>query len=106
MNNQLKDQQLTQIHLMRMVPLKLSTLKRQVLVNVEHQHLKRFVYLNKVSILIDDICFQKGFGAQKVATDFKEIERNVQEQEKMREQQAHFELQHREETQKKMEKDM
>ncbi|CAF2514030.1 unnamed protein product [Rotaria sp. Silwood2] len=49
---------------------------------------------------------KKGFGAQKVTTDFKEIERNVQEQEKMREQQAHLELKNREETEKQLEKQM
>jgi ADP-ribosylation factor GTPase-activating protein 2/3 len=49
---------------------------------------------------------KKGFGAQKVTTDFKEIERNVQEQEKQREHQVHLELKTREETQKQLEKDM
>ncbi|CAF0794803.1 unnamed protein product [Rotaria sordida] len=49
---------------------------------------------------------KKGFGAQKVTTDFKEIERNVQEQEKLREQQVHFELKNREETEKQIEKQM
>ncbi|CAF1315884.1 unnamed protein product [Adineta steineri] len=49
---------------------------------------------------------KKGFGAQKVSTDFKELERNVQEQEKYREQQAHLELKNREETEKQMEKQM
>ncbi|CAF4512929.1 unnamed protein product [Rotaria sp. Silwood1] len=49
---------------------------------------------------------KKGFGAQKVATDFKEVERNVQEQEKLREQQAHLELKNREETEKQVEKQM
>jgi len=49
---------------------------------------------------------KKGFGAQKVTTDFKEIERNVQEQEKLREQQAHFEIKNREETEKQLEKQM
>jgi len=49
---------------------------------------------------------KKGFGAQKVNTDFKEIERNVQEQEKLREQQAFLELKNREESAKQMEKQM
>lgn len=39
-------------------------------------------------------------------TDFKEIERNVQEQEKQREQQAHLEVKNREEASKQMEKQM
>ena len=39
-------------------------------------------------------------------TDFKEIERNVQEQEKLREQQAHLELKTREENEKQLEKQM
>lgn len=50
--------------------------------------------------------FQKGFGAQKVSTDFKEVERTVQEQEKLREQQAHLEVKNREEAEKQMEKQM
>lgn len=50
--------------------------------------------------------FQKGFGAQKVTADFKEIERNVQEQEKLREQQAQFEVETRKETEKQLEKQM
>jgi hypothetical protein len=41
-----------------------------------------------------------------VTTDFKEIERNVQEQEKLREQQAHFEIKTRAETEKQVEKEM
>ena len=41
-----------------------------------------------------------------MTTDFKEIERNVQEQEKMREQQVHQERQNREETEKNLEKQM
>ncbi|CAF3721092.1 unnamed protein product [Rotaria magnacalcarata] len=45
---------------------------------------------------------KKGFGAQKVTTDFKEIERNVQEQEKHREQQTFLEIKNREETEKQM----
>jgi ADP-ribosylation factor GTPase-activating protein 2/3 len=49
---------------------------------------------------------KKGFGAQKVTTDFKEIERNVQEQEKLREQQVHQDRQNREETDKQLEKQM
>ncbi|CAF1295295.1 unnamed protein product [Adineta ricciae] len=49
---------------------------------------------------------KKGFGAQKVTTDFKEIERNVQEQEKLREQQAQFEIENRKETEKQLEKQM
>ncbi|UJR25193.1 hypothetical protein I4U23_006548 [Adineta vaga] len=49
---------------------------------------------------------KKGFGAQKVSTDFKEIERNVQEQEKYREQQAHLEVKNREEHEKQMGKQM
>ena len=52
------------------------------------------------------LLFQKGFGAQKVQADFKEIERNVQEQEKNREQQASLDLKTREETEKQMEKQM
>ena len=50
--------------------------------------------------------FQKGFGAQKVSTDFKEIERNVQEQEKYREERAQVEIKNREEHEKQMEKQM
>ncbi|CAF0854974.1 unnamed protein product [Rotaria sp. Silwood1] len=49
---------------------------------------------------------KKGFGAQKVTTDFKEIERSVQEQEKLREQQVHLEIKNREETEKQIEKQM
>ncbi|UJR23693.1 hypothetical protein I4U23_026675 [Adineta vaga] len=49
---------------------------------------------------------KKGFGAQKVTTDFKEIERNVQEQEKLREQQTQFEIENRKETEKQLEKQM
>ncbi|CAF3107571.1 unnamed protein product [Rotaria socialis] len=49
---------------------------------------------------------KKGFGAQKVTTDFKEIERNVQEQEKHREQEAFLEIKNREETEKQLEKRM
>ncbi|CAF1680771.1 unnamed protein product, partial [Rotaria sordida] len=49
---------------------------------------------------------KKGFGAQKVSTDFKEIERNVQEQEKIREQQTNLEIKNREETEKQLEKQM
>ncbi|CAF1480089.1 unnamed protein product, partial [Didymodactylos carnosus] len=49
---------------------------------------------------------KKGFGAQKVVTDFKEIERNVQEQEKMKEIQVHQEIKTREETEKQLEKQM
>lgn len=49
---------------------------------------------------------KKGFGAQKVNTDFKEIERNVQEHEKLREEQAYLESKNREETAKQMEKQM
>ena len=52
------------------------------------------------------VSLQKGFGAQKVSTDFKEIERNVEEQEKFREQQAHLELKHRQENEKQMETQM
>ncbi|CAF1683026.1 unnamed protein product [Rotaria magnacalcarata] len=49
---------------------------------------------------------KKGFGAQKVTTDFKEVERNVQELEKMREQQVHLDTKTREETEKQLEKQM
>lgn len=49
---------------------------------------------------------KKGFGAQKVSTDFKEIERNVQEQEKLREQQAFQDAKTREENEKQLEKQM
>lgn len=49
---------------------------------------------------------KKGFGAQKVSTDFNEIERNVQEQEKLREQQVFQELKTREENEKQLEKQM
>jgi len=49
---------------------------------------------------------KKGFGAQKVQTDFKEIERNAQEQEKYREQQAILDAKTREEREKQMEKQM
>ncbi|CAF0984195.1 unnamed protein product [Didymodactylos carnosus] len=49
---------------------------------------------------------KKGFGAQKVVTDFKEIERNVQEQEKMKEIQTHQEIKSREENEKQIEKQM
>ncbi|CAF4844510.1 unnamed protein product, partial [Rotaria socialis] len=49
---------------------------------------------------------KKGFGAQKVTTDFKEVERNVQELEKIREQQVHLETKTREETEKQLEKQM
>ncbi|CAF3653876.1 unnamed protein product [Adineta steineri] len=49
---------------------------------------------------------KKGFGAQKVTTDFKEIERNVQEQEKQREQQVQYEIENRKETEKQLEKQM
>ncbi|CAF1167643.1 unnamed protein product [Adineta ricciae] len=49
---------------------------------------------------------KKGFGAQKVSTDFKEIERNVQEQEKYREERAQLEIKNREEHEKQMEKQM
>ncbi len=81
--------------------------KSQLLVNVELQQLKRFGYLNDNFSFDDDFDFQKGgFGAQKVTTDFKEIERNVQEQEKFREQQAHLEIKNREETAKQVEKQM
>ncbi len=80
--------------------------KKQLLVNAEHRQLKRFIHLNNISISILFICFQKGFGAQKVTTDFKEIERNVQEQEKLREHQAHLEVKNREETEKQLEKQM
>lgn len=52
------------------------------------------------------VLFQKGFGAQKVSTDFKEIERNAEEQEKYREQQAQLEIKNREEHEKHMEKQM
>lgn len=41
-----------------------------------------------------------------MSTDFKEIERNAQEQEKMREHQSHMEIVNREETEKQMEKQM
>ena len=43
---------------------------------------------------------------KKVTTDFKEIERNVQEQEKIREQRAEFEVKNREEAEKQLEKQM
>ncbi|CAF0933569.1 unnamed protein product [Adineta ricciae] len=49
---------------------------------------------------------KKGFGAQRVSTDFKEIERNVQEQEKYREEHAQLEIKNREEHEKQMEKQM
>ncbi len=91
-----------------MVQQKHSIQKSQLLVNVELQQLKRFGYLNDIFVFDDDdFDFQKGgFGAQKVTTDFKEIERNVQEQEKFREQQAHLEIKNREETAKQVEKQM
>ena len=41
-----------------------------------------------------------------MTTDFKELERNAQEQEKMREQQVQFEIKTREENEKQLEKQM
>ena len=41
-----------------------------------------------------------------MSTDFKEIERNVQEQEKFREQQIHLEKQNREEMEKQLKQQM
>lgn len=49
---------------------------------------------------------QKGLGAQKVNTDFKEIERQMEEQEKARELEAAQEAKSREEREKDMEKQM
>ncbi|CAF1602217.1 unnamed protein product, partial [Didymodactylos carnosus] len=49
---------------------------------------------------------KKDFGAQKLATDFNEIERNVQEQEKIKEIQANQEIKSREGIEKQSEKQM
>ena len=88
-----------------MVQRKHSIRRRQLSVNVVRQHLRRSVSIREWHLKLN--CdFQKGFGAQKVNTDFKEIERNVQEQEKLREQQAQFEIKTREENEKQMEKQM
>lgn len=87
---------------------KISIQKRQRLVNVEQHQRKKFVDQRKGNFnrFRFVFLFQKGFGAQKVTADFKEIERNAQEQEKMREQQVLFDAKTREENEKQIEKQM
>ncbi|CAF3030568.1 unnamed protein product [Rotaria sp. Silwood2] len=63
--------------------------KKKQFVSVDHQQRKGKVLVHK-----------------KVTAYFKEIERNIQEQEKFREQQAHLELKNRQEAKRQHEKDM
>ena len=80
--------------------------KSPLSINVEHRNLRRFIQIVDVFIFVSSRNIQKGFGAQKIPTDFKEIERNVQEQEKLREQQVHLDIKNREETERQLEKQM
>lgn len=87
---------------------KISIRKKQRSVNVERLQRKKSVHRfeQKRNVDVQTFVFQKGFGAQKVTADFKEIERNAQEQEKLREQQVQFEIKTREENEKQLEKQM
>ena len=83
-----------------------SIQRNQRLVNDVHLNRKMSFDLSCILTRKNRFVFQKGFGAQKVSTDFNEIERNVQEQEKLREQQVFQELKTREENEKQLEKQM
>lgn len=52
------------------------------------------------------MCIQKGLGAQKVNTDFKEIERAMQEQEKNKELEISRQIKNKEEQEKQLEKQL